>query len=39
MVNGIAEVLEECSKIDKRYGRLTFLQKNSTPALKAVLGF
>ncbi len=39
MVNGIAEILEECSKIDKRYGRLTFLQQNSSQALKAVLGF
>ncbi len=39
MVNGVAEILEECSKIDKRYGRLTFLQQNSSQALKAVLGF
>ena len=39
MVNGIAEILEECSKLDKRYGRLTHLQNNSSPALKAVLGF
>ena len=39
MVHGIAELLEECSKIDKRYGRLKFLQDHSSQALKAVLGF
>ena len=39
MVHGIAELLEECSKIDKRYGRLKFLQDHSSQSLKAVLGF
>ena len=39
MVHCIAELLEECSKIDKRYGRLKFLQDHSSQALKAVLGF
>ena len=39
---GVAEILEECSKIDgtgSRQRKVDFLQKNSSPALKAVLGF
>ena len=39
---GIAEILEECSKIDgigSREKKVAFLKKNSHAAMKAVLGF
>jgi hypothetical protein len=39
MQKSISEILEQASKIDKRYGRLKHLQENSSAALKAVLGF
>jgi hypothetical protein len=39
MQKSISEILEEASKMDKRYSRLKHLQDNSSAALKAVLGF
>lgn len=39
---GVAEILRECSEITgtgKRQKQVDFLQKNSHPAIKAVLGF
>ena len=39
---GIAEILKECSEITgtgKRQKQVKFLQENTSPALKAVLGF
>lgn len=39
---GISEILKECSEISgtgSRQKKVAFLQKNSSPALKAVLGF